>query len=490
MKIKLLKAEGDWIQTTLGCYISVNNNLLDVITPLNSPHEISSIDVPTAGMLRLVIRDMGKSDGYLASLSISLELLTPESQLWLPLQSSPSIDTIIELNNNIQSPRLMISVFNDFGDDEIFQTSQEIDSDSISEIVLASEIAVSKEPENILLKTSHFNNIHDSNDKKQQEIIDILSLEIENFQQIIAREKEINENLKSRISNILLNVKQNNERAADRENSLIELVSEKENEINKVMEMNRKLQNIIRKIEFDKKNSDEKYERASSQLEFMKSLEKELTFYKDALKTSENNVEKLSATIIGLAKSDNQEKNGVEIIGNSNNCIVNGGKTDNLETLVKENNIESLTERKNEESWSQQICIKNFLQNAFEKITEINEIFQVNEFVYKVNDIEIVLAITNDGIYARSGSNLMTVEEFWNNRGKRAVRHSEIPIITNKLICHAERGGENDSKRPTSKISPKKSILKSVCNTQKYTSVLSKSPIKEIKLTEKKKLNK
>ena len=116
------------------------------------------------------------------------------------------------------------------------------------------------------------------------------------------------------------------------------------------MEMNRKLQNIIRKIEFDKKNSDEKYERASSQLEFMKSLEKELTFYKDALKTSENNVEKLSATIIGLAKSDNQEKNGVEIIGNSNNCIVNGGKTDNLETLVKENNIESLTERKNEES--------------------------------------------------------------------------------------------------------------------------------------------
>ena len=79
MKIQLLKAEGDWIQATLGCYVSVNNNLLDVITPLNSPHEVTSIEVPVTGILRLVIRDMGKTDGFLASLTISLDKLSPSS---------------------------------------------------------------------------------------------------------------------------------------------------------------------------------------------------------------------------------------------------------------------------------------------------------------------------------------------------------------------------------------------------------------------------
>ena len=491
MKIQLLKAEGDWIQATLGCYVSVNNNLLDVITPLNSPHEVTSIEVPVTGILRLVIRDMGKTDGFLASLTISLDKLSPSSGIWLPLESSSTNDTITELKNSTQKPRILLSILTEFCDDELFLTNQEIEYDSISEIVLASEILTYPEPENVLLKTSNFNFGQDSNDKKQQEIIEILNLEIENYRQLIEKEKEINENLKLRISAMLESIKHNSERTADRENSLLELVSEKEAEITKIMEMNRKLQNNVRKIEFEKKTVEEKLERVNSQLEFMQSVEKELAIVQGALKNSENNVEKLSKMVIKLSIADNYEKNDSANLKDLSNCIVNGEKSINLGNTLKEKTMETVKEENSEDSRSlQKSYIKELLKNSIQKFTEIKSITEINEFVYKVNEIELIVAVTNDGIYIKHGLQLLTIEDFWHNRCKHAIRHSEIPNITGKLLFSNEKGTENDIKKHSSKVSPKKFVLKPVCNLQKYTSVLNRSPSKDTKLSEKKKLHK
>ena len=98
MRIELLKTESEWVQTSLGCYISVNNSLLDVITPLNNPHELTNIEIPNQGILRVVIRDMGRSDGYLGSVSIPISLITPcSSPLMLPLFDNPNSDSLSQI---------------------------------------------------------------------------------------------------------------------------------------------------------------------------------------------------------------------------------------------------------------------------------------------------------------------------------------------------------------------------------------------------------
>ena len=240
-----------------------------------------------------------------------------------------------------------------------------------------------------------------------------MNLEIENYRQLIEKEKEINENLKLRISAMLESIKHNSERTADRENSLLELVSEKEAEITKIMEMNRKLQNNVRKIEFEKKTVEEKLERVNSQLEFMQSVEKELAIVQGALKNSENNVEKLSKMVIKLSIADNYEKNDSANLKDLSNCIVNGEKSINLGNTLKEKTMETVKEENSEDSRSlQKSYIKELLKNSIQKFTEIKSITEINEFVYKVNEIELIVAVTNDGIYIKHGLQLLTIEDF------------------------------------------------------------------------------
>ena len=164
MKLQLLKTEASWIQTRIGCYVSLDSQLLDVITPLNSPHESPILDIPPEGTLRLIFKDMGKIDGYTASVSIPLHLFTKSSTMWLPLFSNSSSDVINSLPiytcSSSSNPRIQVGVlinesFN-FCDDELFQSFSEIHIENEGEIVVASQILpiCSDEPE--LCKTSTF----------------------------------------------------------------------------------------------------------------------------------------------------------------------------------------------------------------------------------------------------------------------------------------------------------------------------------------------
>ena len=449
----------------------MNNSLIDVITPLNSPHEMSSIEIPGNGVLRIVIRDMGKPDGYLASLSVPLTILTTTAGIWLPLQESSMSDTIFQLSDDVKIPRMMLAIKNDVYEDELFLTSQDMEPDSITEIFLASEIVISQEPENLLLKTSNFNfETEGSESSKNQKVIDVLNLEIDNYKQSIKKEKEVNENLKKQISNLIETVKNNSNRANTREVSLLELINEKEIEIAKSLEINRKLQNLVRRLESDNRNTSEKLQRCMSQLENVEAIEKELNFYKESLKSVENNVEKLTSTMISLTNIDSCDNiPNVEKIVEKFDFSVNVDITSTEET---ENHKISLQDQN----------VKCFLQECIKKYSEVREITRLTEYVYKVNEIELNLAFTNDGIFVRHGLSLLDVEDYWNNRGKICFRRSDIPELGLSQVLHSESGGENNSKKTLTRYSPKKSILKSVCNLQqKYTTVLSKSSIKEIK---------
>src|SRR5574343_634366 len=109
MKIELQKTESSWLQSSLGCYISLDGTLLDVVTPLNNPHEVSFIETVQQGTLKLVIRDMGRHDGYLGSVSIPTSLLeTSQSPVTLPLFDSLSSDLITHVPEVPCPPRITL----------------------------------------------------------------------------------------------------------------------------------------------------------------------------------------------------------------------------------------------------------------------------------------------------------------------------------------------------------------------------------------------
>jgi hypothetical protein len=49
-------------QAALGCYISVDNQLIDIITPITSLYNESFTEIPSNGTIEFVIKDMRKDE--------------------------------------------------------------------------------------------------------------------------------------------------------------------------------------------------------------------------------------------------------------------------------------------------------------------------------------------------------------------------------------------------------------------------------------------
>jgi hypothetical protein len=142
MKLRLLKTEASWIHSRVGCYVSLDNQLLEVITPLNCPHESPTLDIPPEGTLRLIFKDMGRSEGYLGSISFALNSFNKAVTLWLPLYSNPNND-FYSGSEALETRVLVQFITSDTltpCDDELFHSFSEIPNENDSEIVVASEI--------------------------------------------------------------------------------------------------------------------------------------------------------------------------------------------------------------------------------------------------------------------------------------------------------------------------------------------------------------
>jgi hypothetical protein len=485
MRIELLKTESDWVDSSLGCYISVNNNLLDVVTPLNNPHEANSIDIPSSGNLRLVIRDMGRSDGYLGSISIPIHLLKPAASLCLPLFDSPNSDILIEIPQEIKSPRIYLAV--NTGQSEISSYAE----DNLFDYPNTSRISFSKEPE-MFFRTSNFKSIQDTYyDSKKQDIIDILNIELDASKQELLKEKEKNASLQKKIDKLIENLKTNSERASTRENSLLDLVNEKEIQINKCLEINIELQNSLRKAEHEKKQLQEK----KSNFEILEiqltNLEAELNKHKDMLKISEKNREEVTNTLIEYSQLDSvnsshsQKKKSYrtedsstssknlqdahEKIFNTNE-ILNKGK-------ILEEKINFSADHKNLNPGCSGLgpgddYIKKIIQKSLKKDISMDKISRIRDCLYKVDGIELSLAICDDGLYVKNGNLLMTVNEYWNNDNKGIERKSISPLVPRRFLAALDKGIENDGHRQF-KSSPIKNFLKSTESSQNRLKITS-----------------
>lgn len=84
----------------LGCYLSVDNCLVDIITPLSGQDSENNTQVPLTGSIEFVIKDMRK-DEILGTFTGTIESISTEPQKWLSLTSSltPAPKILVSFNS-------------------------------------------------------------------------------------------------------------------------------------------------------------------------------------------------------------------------------------------------------------------------------------------------------------------------------------------------------------------------------------------------------
>lgn len=92
-----------------GCYVNVENNLVDVITPLTQTSFESAIKIPSKGKLQLIIKNMREGDKLISSVSLPISLLK-SCTYWLPLFDSLDYDYLSSLPEKVDYPRIQIQI--------------------------------------------------------------------------------------------------------------------------------------------------------------------------------------------------------------------------------------------------------------------------------------------------------------------------------------------------------------------------------------------
>ena len=97
--------------SSMGCYLSIDGRLYDVITPLSNPGPDATIKLPVSGELRLIIKNMSGNVQVFGSVSIPLEMLPKDpGRLWLPLFDYMDGDLLHALPLNPEPPRLLLAI--------------------------------------------------------------------------------------------------------------------------------------------------------------------------------------------------------------------------------------------------------------------------------------------------------------------------------------------------------------------------------------------
>lgn len=111
MEVSIIRVEG--LQkdlNTTGCYVSVDNRLYDVITPLSADNPEAAVELPSSGQLRLIIKNMAQDHDVIGSVSVGLDLLPESGFCWLPIYENLEEDQVFDFDQEFQPPRVLISV--------------------------------------------------------------------------------------------------------------------------------------------------------------------------------------------------------------------------------------------------------------------------------------------------------------------------------------------------------------------------------------------
>lgn len=118
-KVKIMRCEGlGCDEKNLGCYILINKELIDVITPLipldaaseSSSHDVGRLEIPCEGELKLILKMMNGDPLYMGSATVSIQSLPAKGFVWLPLSQSIDNDAVHNIGGTFPNPRILLSI--------------------------------------------------------------------------------------------------------------------------------------------------------------------------------------------------------------------------------------------------------------------------------------------------------------------------------------------------------------------------------------------
>jgi hypothetical protein len=111
MEVSILRVEGLQADLSIiGCYVSVDNKLYDVITPLTDDNPEAAVELPGTGELRLLLKNISHDHEIVGSVSVDLSQLPDSGLCWLPLYESAGDDQVLSFDEEAAPPRILVSL--------------------------------------------------------------------------------------------------------------------------------------------------------------------------------------------------------------------------------------------------------------------------------------------------------------------------------------------------------------------------------------------
>ncbi|CAG9318961.1 unnamed protein product [Blepharisma stoltei] len=405
LKLQIRRGEYSWSSRSVGCFIFLDNRLLNIITSFSADIK-NSAKLPRAGSLRLTFKDM-KDDKILGSVNILIELLPLNKAVWLPIFSS-ECDSLNELPLVVNDPKVLI-----FCETEEKQ-SIEINDNAFNKF--------SYEVEDIHAKCKE---IEFANSEK----ID----SGKNFENDQPKRKyeERADNLMSQPDFFSKKYEELDSRCKIREASLLKLLEQKELEIKAASVENAKLQIYSKKLENENRDLSDKISKLemNPKREQINILQNELIILKEQLANAEKSIKELTeevnsfkknktssslvlSTEISALKPSNKSQ---EILSNkkSQECQKeNIHSFPSLKAKILKLHIESNENKKDEiESHRDEVSIDSLVKEILSKTGYKGSCSKVSKNEYLFNGQKLYMQLKENRIYAKTGAILAPLEE-------------------------------------------------------------------------------
>jgi hypothetical protein len=444
-KLQILKLEGFPSNKPLTCQVFQNSRPLKSFT-ITSSSELHEIDYQSVGQLEVRISVLSSQIHSLSSISSkssSQVIHIPSSpcfsaticpnqikpqESWLGLRllsSSSSQSEDFPLQKVLIRGRWSPEENNESDD---FQENYE---SFASELVLASMIESPSIDSEELLGRSDL----PGKCKKQSMIIKVLTkqLEISNEKnlQLIKKVEMTEEKLSKSCEQLSSYIENSNER----EKAFISTIAGKDSEFHVSLNSNLTLQAKVRSLENEKEHLNDQVHRLELEVERLKDAEKELLLANKKLQKSEMIQDQLNKTILRLSKSINDDPESMS----NNQLAIKDAEIQMLKNISEEvkksadMQIFSLNQEINELRSSlnsyqeQEKFLANKLKNCesdkssqsfdaifAESMQRLKLSFKkINDFTFEVNGKPVNAAFCRTGVFAKVGSSLLSLDEFF-----------------------------------------------------------------------------
>ncbi|OMJ71044.1 hypothetical protein SteCoe_30844 [Stentor coeruleus] len=530
-KVQLIRAEGSWSQKQLSIYISANNKLLQVLNLLNLVQEKREIDVPVSSILEIRIKDSPRSELFGVNIPVSLLKNVHRSELfgvnipvsllknvhqWVPLFPASKIETLKELPEEISYPRLLFRSFSEDarpGPEEINESYYETHADPFESF--ASEFALAALIESPGVDFEEITGRTDFKAKyiKQNTVLKILSRQVEASNDKTAQLYKKIESLENKVVKLNDQLNQNIKSARDRENYLLDILQNKDLEIQENLSQNMALNGKIRVLENEKEHHADKIRTFELEIDRLKDVEKELETSNNKLHKSELIQDQLNKALLKLSRNISDIENEsypycqlsikdeeIQMLKNITEEIKKSADMQIASLTIEVEELKRLlitsqeqerylaskllsidTEKVSSEGKNYLVHIDKLFAETMKKMGQSAEYSKLKDFTYQVKGKAVSVALCRGGLFARVGSNLLNLETYIEDKCERSVSVYRTSRPGTSLSIRTDRSSENVTERShMSKVSSHKTFLKSTqSSVNKIKAVPKCSPLRD-----------